>query len=190
MRRGGGRFHPAALLSALALLGLGFPVQAEPLRDAASGLAVSPPPGYVATASSPSGAQTARFTLRRPQDQDTGCTLAYVPAPQNALYTQTQINSRTRLPGWQTLERTRLAAVYELKEQTLFEQRGVAGVRIIADLRPRSGLPARAQELRSFFAIMETPRGRTTLVCVAEKDAFDTRRAEFEAALRGVAPPG
>ncbi|MDJ0389877.1 hypothetical protein QMO56_17355 [Roseomonas sp. E05] len=138
----------------------------------------------------PSGAQTARFTLRRPEDQDTGCTLAYVPAPQNALYSQNQINTRTRLPGWQAIERTRLAAIYDVQEQSLFEQRGVTGVQMVADLRPRPGLPARAQAVRSFFAIMETPRGRTTLVCVAEKAGFAARRAEFEAVLRGLAPPG
>ncbi|HWX48654.1 MAG TPA: hypothetical protein VNZ61_11415 [Roseomonas sp.] len=174
---------------ALFLLALSTPAGATPLRDAGTGLTFEPPPGYSASAVPTTGAQSARFALRRPEDQDTGCQIAYAPAPQNAQLTQPQINELTRTPGWQALARARLAPLYDVLEQSVFDQGGILGLKLVGDLRPREGLPARAQVLRSFFAIQETPRGRTTLVCVAEKPSFATRRAEFEALARSIVPP-
>ena len=188
------RRRPARPWRALRLLAIALPfwaaaATAAPLRDAATGLSVDPPPGYNAAAVPPSGAQAARFALRRSDDQDTGCQLAYVSAPQNAGLTQAQINDLTRTPALQGVARARLSPVYDVREQSLFEHGGILRVTLVADLRPRDGLPARALALRSFFAILETPRGRTTMVCVADKTLFPARRAEFEAIARGIAPP-
>ncbi|MFC7609633.1 hypothetical protein [Teichococcus aestuarii] len=72
------RTFPAAAFL-LATLSVAAPAAAQPLRDAATGLAVDPPPGYAATPMAVQGAQQARMAVRRPQDSDTGCRLPSCP---------------------------------------------------------------------------------------------------------------
>lgn len=178
------------LLLPLSLLpGLVSTAMGAPLRDAATGLAVDPPTAYAAIPISPSGDQTARFAIRRAGETDTGCQVAYVPAPQNAGLTQERLNALTRSPGWQAVTRAQIGTAYQLLEGRTFEHGGITGLELVGDLRPRAGLPERTMALRSLFSIQETPRGRTTAVCVAEKSEFPVRRAEFQAVLRSIAPP-
>lgn len=179
---------PPALL-VLATLLPALPALAAPLRDAATGLAAEPPPGYTATSMATSGAQTARMALRRAGDQDTGCQTAFVPAPQNGTLTQEALNRLVRTPGWRSVQRATLQPVYDVLSLDPLLYQDIEGVLMVAELRPRADLPPRAQELRSLFAIVETPRGRTTTVCSAEKAAFPFRRMEFEAVAKGITPP-
>jgi len=172
-----------------ALLGLASGALAAPLRDAATGLTVDPPPAYAATAMPRHGDQAARFAIRRADEQDHGCQVAYVPAPQNAGLAQERINALLLSPGWQAITRRQIGTSYEVLESGVSEQGGIVSFRLVADLRPRADLPERALALRSFFSIQETPRGRTTTVCAAPKAEFPARRAEFQAVMKGISPP-
>lgn len=185
--RGMRTFPAAAFL--LATLSAVPPAAAQPLRDAATGLAVDPPPGYAASPMAMQGAQQARMAVRRPQDTDTGCQVAFVPAPQNESLRQDDLNRLARAPGWRRVLMATLQPLYNVISVEGFAQGAVEGVLLVAELRPRPELPQRGQELRTLFAIVETPRGRTTTVCTEEKPRFATRRSEFEAVARGVAPP-
>ncbi|MCQ4161319.1 hypothetical protein NON00_15475 [Roseomonas sp. GC11] len=155
----------------------------------AAELSITAPPGYVLTPMAPSGEQKARFSLRRPPEADTTCQIAYVPAPQNARMTQEQINALVRSPGWQNVERARLLDRYQILALTPTEVKGRTALEVVADFRPRDGLPERALQVRSYFALIETPAGRTTTVCVAEKAQFEARQAEFRSILQGLSPP-
>lgn len=173
----------------LAMLAATPPAAAQPLRDAATGLAIDPPPGYVAAPMAAQGAQQARMAVRRPEDSDTGCQVAFVPAPQNESLRQEDLNRLARTPGWQRLLVATLQPLYNVISTEAFAQQGLEGVLLVAELRPRADLPQRGQELRTLFAIVETRRGRTTTVCTEEKPRFATRRGEFEAVARSVLPP-
>ncbi|MFC7609634.1 hypothetical protein [Teichococcus aestuarii] len=112
-----------------------------------------------------------------------------MPAPQNESLRQEDLNRLARAPGWQRVLMATLQPLYNVISVEAFAHSGLEGVLLVADLRPRPDLPQRGQELRTLFAIVETPRGRTTTVCTEEKTRFATRRSEFEAVARGVVPP-
>lgn len=177
-------FLPACLLALLS-----GAASAAPLRDAATGLSVDPPPGYAAAPMALHGAQAARFTVRRPQDGETGCQVAFVPAPQNAEMTQQQLNQLAATPRWQAVIGATLAAQYKVLEREPYQQAGIQGIRLVADFRDDPRLPPEARTVRSLFVILETPRGRTTTVCVGPREGFAARQAEFLAVAQGVSPP-
>lgn len=179
----------ASLAAAALLTAAVLPAAAQALRDPATGLAVDPPAGYVATPMAVQGAQLARMAVRRPQDEDTGCQVAFVAAPQNESLSQETLNRLARSPGWQRVITATLQPLYNVISTGPFVQRGIEGMELVAELRPRPDIPPRGQELRTLFVILETPRGRTTIVCSAEKAGFAARRGEFEAVARSTLPP-
>ncbi|MBP0494560.1 hypothetical protein [Roseomonas indoligenes] len=181
MRRIGPLLLAAALAAPMA-------AAAQPVRDAASGLVVAAPPGYAARSIPPGRGQAARFEVKTPADTDTGCQVAFTPAPQNGRFTQAQLDATMRGAEWQDLARKALSALYEIREARTFEDKGRSGYTMVGDFKGE-GLPPRAREVRTLFVIQETPRGRTSTVCVGERTGFETRRAEFMAVATGATPP-
>jgi hypothetical protein len=171
---------PAALVEAA--------LAAPPLRDEASGLAVSPPAGYEARRAEGDARYAAVFAVQKGNEEETGCKVAFQAAPQNAALSQEEINAFTQKKEWTDLIKATLALRYEVASVDPFEQAGVAGAAVVADFKPVEGEP-RAAEVRSYLVLIDTPKGRTTVVCVGEKATFDSRRQEFEAIARAVSPP-
>ena len=163
--------------------------RAEEVRDEASGLTVVPPEGYSVTRLAPTETFTARFAVKRPDDRDTGCQIAFTSLPQNAGYTQDQLNAVMASSTWLDLARATLTVSYNIINTAMFAHGNIHGVTLVGDLKQRAGIPPRSQEVRTLFFILETPKGRTTTVCVGEKTNFDARRSEFEAVVHGVTLP-
>lgn len=133
--------------------------QADAVSDDASGLVAVPPDGYSATRMAPDRTFAARFRLKKPDDRDTGCQVAFEPLPQNAGYTQDQVNSVITSRAWLDLARASLLALYQVIDIAPFARADVRGVTIVADIRPRPDIPSRSQEVRTLFFILETPQG-------------------------------
>ncbi|MDQ8726899.1 hypothetical protein [Bradyrhizobium sp. LHD-71] len=165
------------------------PATAQPLRDQITGLAVDPPEGYVARTLGPTPTFVVRFEVKKPSDRDTGCQVAFTPLPQNTELKQNEINDIVEGPRWLDLARATVSINYDVSATDRFNVNGIGGVAMVGDLKPRPGLPARAQEVRTLFMLLETPKGRTTTICVGEKQTFDARRAEFELIARSVSAP-
>ena len=163
--------------------------RAELVRDDASGLTVVPPEGYSAGKLTPTETFTARFAVKKPDDRDTGCQVAFTPLPQNAAYTQDQLNGVMASRLWLDLARATLTLNYNVIDEAPFAQGDIHGLMLVGDLKQRPGIPPRSQDVRTLFFILETPKGRTTTVCVGEKTNFDVRRSEFEAVVHGVTLP-
>ena len=164
-------------------------VSAAPLRDAATGLTVDPPASYSVRASAPDAQHAARMTLKRPDDTDGGCELGFSANAANARLTQAQINAL--IGGDESQERYKagLSPVYDVLSSAVTNLGPIRVLVLQADFKPRPELPPRARQVRSYFAIMETPRGRTTLVCVADRTDFAGRLAEFGTILQSVTAP-
>jgi hypothetical protein len=80
-------------------------------------------------------------------------------------------------------------APYNVSDIQSFEHAGIRGAAATATLKPLPGAPARAADLQTLFVLLETPSGRTNVVCLTEKQNFATRKAEFEAVARGLTVP-
>lgn len=162
---------------------------AVPARDVATGLAVNPPPGYAVRAEAPDQQHAARFSLRLATDTDGGCQLGFAPVPANARLQQQHINTAAASTAGQDAAKAALAPVYDVIDARVANFGAVRGMELQADFKPRRELPPRARELRSYFAILETPRGRTTLACVAERGQFPARLPGFTAIAQGITAP-
>ena len=162
---------------------------AEPLSDPESGFAVDPPPGYTATIIPPRDKYSVGFEVKKADDdKDTGCQVAFQPAPQNADLSQQEINDLATSPEWIDLARSTLSLVYDVRSADPFEHAGVRGLALVGDFKTEIDAP-RAHEVRSLLIILETPKGRVTVVCVGEKTTFDARRPEFESVARATTLP-
>lgn len=181
------RFLRVSVLVAAALLSA--PALAEPARDEATGLAVDPPPGYAAHRTDAGQRYAAAFDIRKPDPSEPGCRVGFQESPQNAGLTQDQINAFTAKKEWNDLIRATLALYYDVVSVEPFEQAGLAGAAVVGDIKPAEGQPPANANARSYFVLLDTPRGRTTVVCVTAKEQFDQHRAEFEAVARSVQPP-
>lgn len=118
-----------------------------------------------------------------------GCRVGFQSAPQNNDLTQAQINEQAGKPEWRNLVRATMELIYDVTSIESFEHDGVQGAVVIATIKPRDGLPPEAKDVRNFLVMLETPKGRTNVVCVDMKDSFDARRAEFEQIVRAVKMP-
>jgi hypothetical protein len=171
------------------VLALGGAAQAaEPVRDDASGLEIRPPEGYEAKKTAGDPRYAVVYAVQKGEEADTGCKVAFQPAPQNATLKQEEINAFSQKKEWTDLIKATLALRYDVASVDPFEQAGVAGAAVVADFKPMEG-DERASQVRSYLVLLDTPKGRTTVICVSDKDQFDTRRPEFEAVARAVAPP-
>ena len=132
----------------------------------------------------------AEIAVRRPEDRpNMGCRVGYQAAPQNNQLTQQQINAQTVTAEWNILVRATLELLYDIKSMEPYDHDGVRGVIVTAWIKPRGQLPPEALDVRNFVVMLETPQGRTNVVCVAMKDSFDARRAEFDQIVRAVTLP-
>jgi hypothetical protein len=117
----------------------------EPVHDATVGLAVTPPAGYVARQIKPTGRYTSAFEVKLPSDRDTGCKVAFQPAPQNKHMSQAQINSITSTPAWQEQVGSTLGTLYTVQALAPFTHAGVSGASVVATLK---SFPGDAANLR------------------------------------------
>jgi hypothetical protein len=178
-----------AWVAILATCGLALhAASAAPVRDEASGLVVDPPEGYVVVKAAADARYAVVYSVKKADEEDTGCKVAFQAAPQNAPLTQEDINAFSSKPEWANLVKATLALVYEVASVEPFEQAGVAGAAAVADFKPIEDQP-RAGEVRSYLVLLDTPKGRTTVVCVGEKAGFEARKPEFEKIARTVSPP-
>ena len=171
------------------LLGIVTAASAQAVRDDATGLAVDPPPGYAARQTAASGPYAVAFDVKTTADRNTGCRVAFQPVSKNNTLSQADINAFTAKPEWSDLVRATLALVYEVRSIEPFEHAGVRGAAVVADFKSVPDASPHAAEVRTLLVMLETPKGRTTTVCVGARRDFDARRPGFEAVARGTTLP-
>ena len=178
------------LATALCLAG-GAAAHAEPVTDAGSGLAVDPPAGYRAELAPGGAGQQARIIIRQATDKrDTGCMAGFSGAKSQPDMTQAELNKAARELDMGQIATQAIGAIYDVRSTAPFEHAGVYGLMMVADIKQLPNIPPRSQEVRSMMVMLDTPKGRTTIVCVGEKTEFEQRLAEYQQVARSVSPPG
>lgn len=180
---------PSIARAAVAILCLASAARANTVQDAASGLRVEAPAGYVASALPPGRGQAAQVEVKTASDTDTGCQVAFNAAPQNSSLSQVEIDTLMGGAEWQDKAKAALSALYDIRATQPFQAGPRRGLVIVGDFRDRPELPPRAREIRTLFVIQETPRGRTSTVCAGERTSFEARQPEFMAVAAGTTPP-
>lgn len=183
----------ASLAVGLAVLAGSAPARAaEPVRDAGTGLSIQPPDGYEARKTEGDPRYAVVYAVQKQGEVDTGCKVAFQPHQSAAAgerqLSQDEINAFTRQKEWIDLIRATLALRYEVATVEPFEQQGLTGAAVVADFKAAEG-ESGAEQVRSYLVVLDSPKGRTTVVCVGERAAFEARRKEFEAIARSVSPP-
>jgi hypothetical protein len=176
------------MVAVLLLLSSAF-AAAQSVSDLQTGLAVTPPAGYTAKSAPSRGRNTAVIDVKRNNDRDTGCRVAFQPNAQDRSLSQAEINELVGTPERRAVIESTLGSLYQVAAVDQVEHAGVRGSVATATLKPLPGMPARASDMISVFYLLETPTGRTIIVCVSEKQASIQRRNEFDAVLRGVTLP-
>jgi hypothetical protein len=177
------------LASAFAIVITPIPAIAQPISDPATGLAVTPPPDYVAQVSTASGRYTVAFNVKKPDDKDTGCLIGFLHIPEKAKFTQAEINAYAAKPDWANEIRTAFSRLYDIMSLDPFEHAGALGSVVVADRKMPPGTSPRAGEIRAWLVVLETPKGRISMACIADKPSFEARRSEFVAVALGVTLP-
>ncbi|WP_020180449.1 hypothetical protein [Methylopila sp. M107] len=155
-------FRIAALCSALLLSAA--PASAQAYSDWFSGLKVAPPQGYAAAKIPPRGSYSVLVSVKRPEDRDTGCQVGFTKSDANKALTQAGVNLLMRQKEYHELARAILGVFFTPRATRTVQYGDVAGLEIVADIKQRPGIPARAAAVRASLVMLQTPKGRTAVV--------------------------
>jgi hypothetical protein len=80
-------------------------------------------------------------------------------------------------PEWQKLYRDMFETIGTVSDLKLFEHQGFSGIELI--VTPKAG--PNAENVRMFTSTLETPKGRTALICVTDKAGLASALTQFKA---------
>lgn len=154
---------------------------AQAVQHPQTGLAVTPPAGYVARPHTKSGF-TAGIVVARQDDANSFCHVDFSALTQAAITssTQDQLNEMLRKVD----QKEAMKGSFETQTLEQIEHAGVFGAVFIGRFT-KSPWPNHA----SLMVVYYTPRGRTTVSCFSLPATFTARRPEFMAVARAVTLP-
>jgi hypothetical protein len=170
---------------AIVLLGALSPASALAFStDPATGFGINPPAPFVAE----------RTTNRRQFDVGVGvksttgapatvgttpyvCEAGFKAATQNNDLSRDEINAFMDKPEWVNVARATMELVFSITSQQRFTLEGYRGIEFRG--RPKEG-PG-AENVRMFMSIVETAKGRTSMICVTDRAGFNNALPRFRA---------
>jgi hypothetical protein len=157
-------------------------LSAQTLADSATGFAITPPDSFSVHRTSNRRQFDVGVGIRAKGDSasarsDGGflCEAGFKSAPQNASLTREQINAFVDDPDWRNLVRANLRMIFEIVTEEPFTLQGYRGVELT--LRPKSA--AGGGDVRLFMSLVETPKGRTTMVCYSSASGISAALGTF-----------
>jgi len=113
------------------------------------------------------------------------CEAGFKAAAQNNGLTREEINAFVQKPEWRKVARATLELVFTVTAERTFMLSGFRGVEY--QVRPKMG-PG-AEDVRMLMSLVETPKGRTTVLCLADRRSFQRSLAPFRTLRGGVTVP-
>jgi hypothetical protein len=154
------------------------------VQDPASGFGIRPPAPFVAEQT------TARrqfdfgvgvtSTTGKPGLAGTGkyvCEGGFKAASQNNGLTRAEINALVDKPEWVNLAKAAFEIAFRVTAQRRFTLEGYRGMEFEA--APKGG-PG-GEDVRVFISLVETSKGRVTLLCLTQKADYAAARSQFRA---------
>lgn len=155
--------------------------------DPASGFGIRPPAPFVAEQTTNRRqfdvGVGVKSSTGRPAPAGTGayvCEAGFKAAPQNNGLTREAINAQMDKPEWANLARATIELAFNVTAQQRFTLEGYRGIEFRGS--PKAG-PG-AENARMFMSMVETAKGRVTMVCLTDKSQFDRALPQFRA-VRG-----
>lgn len=144
-------------------------------------LVVDPPPGHTVATGQPDPGYSENLEIASTLDPDAGCQAAFQPVAATGA-SQAQLNEIAATPAYVTTVKAFLGLRFAIDKVAPYRLDGILGVHVEGDAKGGAGV-------RAFATILETPKGRTTIVCIGPSARTGELRGEFEAITRGVVPP-
>ena len=113
------------------------------------------------------------------------CTVGHKKKPESAAATKAEINALMGSPQWQNVKKRLFEQTGTVTDLATFDHQGYTGIEMT--VTPKAG-PA-AEALRMVVSTIETAKGRTALICVADRDSFGAALPEFRAVRATIRAP-
>ncbi|MCA6105773.1 hypothetical protein [Bradyrhizobium cenepequi] len=186
---------PMRVLATTVLMLAAVPAHsAETVRDEATGLTVTPPDGYVVQRETPPVVihEGVRFALRKPLDPpSTGCTveaqfLPSIDETSAALGRALSARSQQAKTSWRDQALLQIMSEVAVQSSRPYSRDGIEGLDVEA-WPHRDGAGSEINRTtRMRIVVLKLGNGYTNVTCRAATADFATRRAEFDAVVRGV----
>jgi len=176
---------PIEGLLAAAAAACHFGASAQDLDLAASGFAVAPPAGYVATPSAPASPSRVALHLTKPAEPGIACEVSFEVLPGFEHFSQEMLNRQTDNPDWEAFYRDGLGDFYRIASVERFDHAGVRGAVVTGISKPKPKIRNWVADQPTLIFMFYTPKGLSKAACVAPQPIFEARRPEFEAVARG-----
>jgi hypothetical protein len=174
-------------IAGLAALVVGFSIPAAAsFRDPITGFAIAPPAPFVTEPTTHRTFDVAvglRSTTNLPPSvgrspdgsQPFICQAGFKAAAQNNGLTKADINALMAKPEWRKVIRSTLELVFQIDGERAFTMQGYRGIELRG--RPKAGPDA--DNVRALMSFVETPKGRTTLICLTDRASFTRALPQF-----------
>ncbi|RDJ20992.1 hypothetical protein DWF00_07135 [Bosea caraganae] len=171
--------------------------QAQSYTDPATGLAViDPPPPFAASAHAMDEAERRLYAAIIDIDSTTGepksgnvdgrlCGAYFIKPPPGSIFTREELDRQFSDPDWLARQRTAFERMGTISPFTIFRQQGHAGIELtaVANIGPGAGTSV------IYSALLDTQKGRTSLVCVTTKDEIEKVLPLFRALRASIRAP-
>jgi hypothetical protein len=157
---------------------------AQSYADPVSGLAVDAPKPFAAQPGRPHRQFDVTIDVASPTDKRR-CTVGFKGKPQNASLSKAEINAMMTKPEWQNVHKSLFERAGTVSDLVTFDHQGYTGVEMT--VTPKAG-PA-GGSIRVFVSTVETPKGRTALICITDKDSIAAALSQFRAVRAGIRAP-
>ncbi len=190
---------PMPMLVLVAIVSLMLPVipapSAETIQDEATGLSVTPPHGYVVQRETPPLVihAGARFSLRKPLDPSSiGCTVEaqFLPSiDETSAALGRALSARSKgTTSWRDKALLQIMREVAVQSSRPYSRDGIEGLEV--EGWPRQDGDAAASRIdrttRMRVVVLKLGNGYTSVTCRTAAADFASRRAEFDAVVRGV----
>ena len=172
----------AALVLVAAVTASG-PLAAQSYADPTSGLAVDPPKPFSAQPGPPRPQFDVSIDVASTDKRV--CTVGFKTLPQNASLSKADINAMMADANWRNLHQSIFEIIGTVSDLVTFDHQGYTGIEITVAPKISPG----AGTMRMVVSTVETAKGRTALICVADKDSLAAALPDFRAVRATIRAP-